>query len=130
MPRGKPFESVDARCPRTGKRPGIPRAWEREADDDEDAPAARERIYAAVVADLGGEDALSTVRRVMVRRFAFLACFARQLEDRLSQPGLTVEREEKLCGRLTLVTNALRSAANVVGFDRKTPVEDLYRTVG
>lgn len=46
---GKRFTSNDDRCPRQGKRPGMPKVWEREADSTSAAIIARDNLYDAVI---------------------------------------------------------------------------------
>ena len=71
------------------------------------------RNFDAIVADLGGEDVLSQVKRSMIERFVFLAACLQTWENQIATQG--TKGTEKLLGRWIQATNALTGIAKTLG---------------
>lgn len=79
--------------------------------------------FTAVVADLGGEESLSTVKRSLVRRFTWFEVMLEGIECRMASG------EEIDIGAWTALTNTWLGIARMLGLERRARAVKTLRDV-
>lgn len=108
MPKSKSKPQMKAAIPTTWRTDWFARLDKRTLA----FKAANERIT-ALVADAGGEDNLSTVRRSLIERAAWLTCLAESAEQQLAQ-GQVID-----VGRHMHVISTLTGLYKTIGMERR-----------
>ncbi len=75
------------------------------------------RVFNEIVADLGGEDALSTIQLTLIERFAWLKAHLQQLEDEMAKQSPD-EMDPKTVAQWVQSNNCMTGLAKTLGLKR------------